>query len=89
MDQIPWPRLRDRVINNQDVYSNQEFQEIFTSNISINWPHPPGEALVLQNSEVRMNPIFERHVIRLESWSLGPSFAQRYPELKDATRITE
>lgn len=40
------------------------------------------DALSFRADEVVMSPAFERHVNRLESWSLGPRFAARYPELE-------
>ena len=41
------------------------------------------DALIFfRHDEVVMSPAFERHINRLESWSLGPRFAARYPELE-------
>jgi hypothetical protein len=87
IDQIPWGKLRDRIINNQEVYATDEFRHLFMVSLSVNWPYRPMDALVYQGDEVVMNPVFERHVNRLENWSLGPEFANRYPELQDVARL--
>jgi len=29
-----------------------------------------------------INPVFERHLRRLENWSLGPAFAKAFPGLE-------
>ncbi len=81
MDQIPWPKLRDRVITDQATYGTIEFQQNFTASTTINWPYRPMDALVFQNDEVLMNPVFERHIQCLDNWSIGAPFATRYPEL--------
>lgn len=82
MDQVPWPKLRDRLIHNQDKYSTPEFRHLHTASLSVNWPFRPMDALIFRPEEVVMSPAFERHISRLESWSLGPRFAARYPELE-------
>ncbi|KAI9817094.1 MAG: hypothetical protein M1827_001206 [Pycnora praestabilis] len=88
MDQVAWPDLRDRIINHQDIYDTLEFQALFTAHITVNWPYRPMDALVFQNDEVLMNPVFERHINRLDNWSMGPGFAQRYPELADVCKFS-
>ena len=82
VDQMPWPKLRDHVIHHQAIYATDEYQELFTASLSVNWPYDPFDALVFRPDEVTMAPLFEEHIYRLENWSLGPWFAQRYPELK-------
>lgn len=84
MDQVPWPKLRDRLIHNQDRYGTPEFRHLHTAGLSVNWPYRPLAALSYRaDGEVVMDPAFERHINRLESWSLGPRFAARYPELEE------
>jgi hypothetical protein len=88
MDQIPWPQLRDRIINNQETYSTSEFQDIFTRSIRVNWLQRPTDALVLGEHEIRMSQLFEQHIRMLGNWGLGPAFMQRYPELVETTGVT-
>lgn len=33
------------------------------------------------DSEVVIDPAFEKHITDIENWSLGPLFAARYPAL--------
>ena len=84
MDQVPWPKLRDRLIHRQDKYGTAEFRHLHTASLSVNWPHSPMNALIFRHDhdEVVMSPEFEAHINRLDSWSLGPRFAARYPELE-------
>ncbi|KAH0542655.1 hypothetical protein FGG08_002978 [Glutinoglossum americanum] len=87
MDPIPWPRLRDRIINDQETYSTLEFQDIITRSVRVNWSQRPIEALVLGEGEIRMSSTFELHIRKLENWNLGPAFMQRYPELMETTEV--
>ena len=43
------------------------------------------DALVVQGDEIQMSPTFESHIRKLDNWSLGQAFAERYPELMEAT----
>lgn len=73
----------------------------FTSTLSLNWPYEPTDALLnsgagngngtsglgfSEEGELLINPVFERHLRRLENWSLGPAFAAAFPGLKDTFR---
>jgi hypothetical protein len=88
MSQIPWPRLRDKIIANQSQYAIEEFQEHYNVSICVNWPYRDVDILMFENGEVRVTPMFESHVIKLENWSLNAPFAARYPELADCCRFS-
>ena len=34
-----------------------------------------------------VNPVFERHVMRLENWSVGRTFVDAFPELQDCVKV--
>ena len=72
----------------------------FTGTLSLNWPYEPTDALLNSGSgnggsglgfseegELLINPVFERHLRRLENWSLGPQFASAFPGLRDTFRV--
>ncbi|TVY48146.1 hypothetical protein LOCC1_G001929 [Lachnellula occidentalis] len=40
-----------------------------------------------ESDELMINPVFERHLRRLENWSLGPAFAKAFPGLNDTYRL--
>lgn len=84
---IPWPKLRDKIIRNQLNYATEEFQELFNVSLSVNWPFHDIDILMFENGEVRVTPMFENHVTRLENWSLNAPFTSRYPELIDVCKF--
>lgn len=75
----------------------------FTTTLSLNWPYEPTDTLLSTGSgsgsggesgvvigtgdDLVINPVFERHLRRLENWSLGPSFAKAFPSLQDTYRL--
>jgi hypothetical protein len=89
VDHIPWPRIREKVIANPHHYPFDNWFLPFTSGLSVNWPYDPVDCLLStsEKDEPVMNPVFDRHLRRLENWSLGPLFAETYPELVDGTII--
>lgn len=86
--QIPFGKLRDKVIANQDKYATDEFQELSAVSMSINWPKQPIDLLVFDGDDVRASDEFARHCRTLANWSLGEPFTRRYPELADYCRFT-
>ena len=89
MDHIPWPLMRDKIVASPQDYDFNDWTLPFTSGLSVNWPYDPADCLLKtsERDEPVMNPVFERHIRRLENWSLGPSFAEKFPELVETTRI--
>ncbi|PGH19126.1 hypothetical protein AJ80_04204 [Polytolypa hystricis UAMH7299] len=80
MDYVPWPRMRAALTNNHKRYDQNELFLPYTEVISINWPYDAEDCIShAGDSEVSMNPIFEKHCQRIENWSLGPGFAKAYP----------
>lgn len=89
IDHIPWPRMRDKLVANYQDYPFENWFIPFTSELSVNWPYDPVDCL-LSTSEKEdpvINPVFERHIRRLENWSLGPTFAEAFPAMVETTRI--
>lgn len=92
MDYLPWPRMRDRIIQNHASYPFESFFIPYTTTLSLNWPYEPTDCLLPSDSEsedVQINPVFERHLRSLPNWSLGPAFAKAFPELAAVARIRE
>ncbi|KAH8888204.1 hypothetical protein GQ53DRAFT_767709 [Thozetella sp. PMI_491] len=88
VDHIPFPAMRETLIDKygadtQGRFPFSNFFIPFTSTLSVNWPYEDTDT-VLQNpdsDDVTINPVFERHLRRIENWSLGDSFHQAFPEL--------
>ncbi|KAH8685757.1 hypothetical protein BGZ60DRAFT_523038 [Tricladium varicosporioides] len=86
--QIIWGKLRDAVINNQEIYATDEFQHTYTANLNVNWPYRDADVLNFEGKEVTITTNFEHHIKNLASWSLDEPFGRRYPELKDCFKST-
>jgi hypothetical protein len=50
----------------------------------VNWPYDCEDAVMTSRGgdELEMSSIFEKHVRRLENWTVSPVFEAHYPELK-------
>jgi hypothetical protein len=88
VSQIPFGKLRDRIIENQETYATEEFQTLYTASLSLNWPRDPTDILVFDGNDVRASDEFVRHCTFLGNWSLGAPFSLRYPELSDCCKLT-
>ncbi len=91
IDYIPWPRLRDKLVANYQDYPFENWFLPFTSGMNINWPYDDTDCLLSTSDkdDPIINPVFERHIRRLENWSLGPIFAETFPALADTVRIKD
>ncbi|KAF7933493.1 hypothetical protein BELL_0208g00160 [Botrytis elliptica] len=102
IDHLPWPKMRDILVRdyNPRDYLFDNFFIPFTGTLSVNWPYEPTDALLnsgggsggsglglSEEGELLINPVFERHLRRLENWSLGPQFASAFPGLRDTYRV--
>jgi hypothetical protein len=91
IDHLPWPKMRDRLVGdyNPRDYLFDNFFIPFTTTLSLNWPYEPTDTLLSspESDELMINPVFERHLRRLENWSLGPAFHKAFPGLQDTYRL--
>ncbi|KAK5951760.1 hypothetical protein OHC33_007052 [Knufia fluminis] len=91
MDHLPWPRMRDRLVHNHDAYPFEHWFLPFTSGLSVNWPYEPVDCLISTGDQEAptLNPVFERHIYRLENWTVGPQFKVAFPALADTVNIKD
>ena len=89
MDHLPWPRMRDKIIDLHHHYPFENFSISYTSTLSLNWPYEGRDVLMPspKSNEMSINPAFERHLRDLNNWSLGPAFAKAHPALGETGRI--
>jgi hypothetical protein len=85
IDHLPFPRMREKLVRdyNPRDYLFDNFFIPFTTTLSLNWKYEDTDTL-LQNpdsDELMINPVFERHLRRLENWTLGDAFAKTFPTL--------
>ncbi|KAF7861437.1 hypothetical protein EAF04_008002 [Stromatinia cepivora] len=88
VDSIFWGKLKDRVIEKQDLYANEEFQNAYILCINANWPRPDLEAFRFEGNDIFITEEFENHIKTLSNWSLDERFAARYPELAPLVKIS-
>ncbi|KAK1597585.1 BZIP transcription factor [Colletotrichum navitas] len=85
IDHVPFPAMRDKLCRdyNPREYLFDTFFVPFTTTLSLNWPYEETDTLlqVPDSDEVVINPVFERHLRRLENWTLGQAFHQTFPKL--------
>jgi hypothetical protein len=91
IDHLPWPKMRDRLVReyNPRDYLFDNFFIPFTTTLNVNWPYEQTDTLLSspESDDLMINPVFERHIRRLDNWSLGPAFAKAFPGLNDTYRL--
>lgn len=86
IDHLPFPAMRERLIRDYvppDIFPFENFFIPFTTTLSLNWPYEDTDTLLQgpESDELMINPVFERHLRRLENWTLGEAFARTFPML--------
>lgn len=89
VDHLPWPRMRDRMVELYPSIALENFFIPYTTTLSLNWPYDPSDTLLSlpDSDELSINPVFERHLRDLSNWTLGPAFAKAFPMLAETTKI--
>jgi hypothetical protein len=89
IDHIPFPRMRDKLVATYKDHPFELFFMPFTSGMSVNWPYDPTDCLIStsEKEDPIINPVFERHIRRLENWSVAPILMEQYPDLQDTARV--
>lgn len=91
IDHVPWPKTRDKVVRSYHDYPFEHWFLPWTSGLSVNWPYEQVDCLICtsEHEDPIINPVFERHIRRLENWSVGPAFVQAFPHLLDTVTVRE
>ncbi|KAB8295191.1 hypothetical protein EYC80_007113 [Monilinia laxa] len=87
-DSIFWGKLKDKVIENQELYANEDFQNAYILCLNVNWSRPDTETFRWEGNDIIITEDFENHIKTLSNWSLDERFAARYPELAPLVRIS-
>ncbi|OTA57284.1 hypothetical protein K449DRAFT_386587 [Hypoxylon sp. EC38] len=86
IDHLPFPHMREKLAieYNPVEFLFDNFFIPFTTTISLNWPYEATDTLLQSpdGADVLINPVFERHLRRLENWTLGEAFDKAFPRLK-------
>ncbi|RMZ87074.1 hypothetical protein DV736_g5703, partial [Chaetothyriales sp. CBS 134916] len=100
IDFLHWPRMRDKMVANYQDFLFDNWFIPYTVAISVNWPYEPSDCLLkmplgaaqgdaddADDAEVIFNPVFERHVRRLENWSVSPTVIDAFPTLEGTCTV--
>ncbi|OQU94911.1 hypothetical protein CLAIMM_01193 [Cladophialophora immunda] len=81
IDIMPWPQGRDQLIKNMHWEAEQErFRLLHNETLSVNWPYPLADILVTDsNNDIALNPLFEAHIRRIESYTIGKKLIDTFP----------
>jgi hypothetical protein len=73
----------------RDNFPLDNFFIPYTTTLSLNWAYEDVDVLLQSpdSDELMINPVFERHLRRLENWTLGDAFAKAFPELADTYNL--
>ncbi|KAI0013304.1 hypothetical protein F4779DRAFT_625432 [Xylariaceae sp. FL0662B] len=86
IDYLPFPSMREKLAKeyNPTDYLFDNFFIPYTTTICLNWPYEGTDTLLESpdGSELLINPVFERHMRRLENWTLGDAFDKVFPSLR-------
>lgn len=90
MDLPPWPKFREKIIENQARYDTPEFQHDYVTNVSANFPYDPMESFVFESNQVlRVSKVMENHLRDPSNFSMKKAFGDKYPEFREVCRIDE
>ncbi|KIN06811.1 hypothetical protein OIDMADRAFT_107891 [Oidiodendron maius Zn] len=84
IDNVPWPGVRDLLIEQPEDYPYRLWTENFTQNVSVNWKFDLSDALSETDNEIVLHSIFEKHIRKLKNWTVSSNFARIVPNLMPA-----
>lgn len=93
LDNIPWPRVRDLLLDNPEKYPFQRFSDVYSRNVTVNWPFEAMDTVTGTSDgtpgDLVLNPLFEKHIRRLKNWTVSRYFETEFPELTAAVYSQE
>ncbi|KIV99684.1 uncharacterized protein PV09_08675 [Verruconis gallopava] len=78
---LPWPGVRDLLIENPEDYPYEAVGKWYTENVSINWNFDVLDAVDEVGGAERLHSIFEKHLRNLNNWTVTPAFLERFPAM--------
>ncbi|KAH6663989.1 hypothetical protein F5X68DRAFT_265954 [Plectosphaerella plurivora] len=81
IDNIPWPSVRDMLIENPEKYPFPLFSSVYSQCVTVNWPYDATDAITEAGDDFVPNKIFEKHIQRLGNWTVSRDFEEHYPEM--------
>ncbi|KAK1585653.1 uncharacterized protein LY79DRAFT_634736 [Colletotrichum navitas] len=91
IDFFVWPGLRERFVFGQHAYCNNQFWQLFASNIHVLWPFEFRDAYkkCVVTGQYQLSPMFEQKIRDLNIWTVGHDLFARFPELIADIPVTQ
>ncbi len=92
IDRIPWPRVRDYLIEHSDI-TLDDWALAYSTNFEVQWPYLAQHVVLSAGLTERgkpsivINPVFQEHVQDVRTWIVMDGFRTKFPEM--ATLIDE
>ncbi|PSN68628.1 hypothetical protein BS50DRAFT_489557 [Corynespora cassiicola Philippines] len=84
IDNIPWPGVRDILIQEPQSHPFEVFSQYYSQNVTINWSFDPLDAVSDVDDQVILHSIFEKHICSLKNWTVTSDFQRRFPAMTSA-----
>ncbi|KAH7371129.1 hypothetical protein BKA66DRAFT_190383 [Pyrenochaeta sp. MPI-SDFR-AT-0127] len=81
IDNLPWPGIRDLLIEYPEKYPFEIFSEYYSQNVTVNWHFDESDAVAHEDGNVVLHSIFEKHIRNLANWTVSHEFESRFPEM--------
>lgn len=82
------PGVRDVLIENAELYPFEMFSEIYSQNVSVSWPYEAVDVVTSppswSSAGEALNPIFEKHILKLSNWTVSQEFLVLLPQMTAA-----
>lgn len=72
------------LIDNPEKYPFAVFSELYSRNVTVNWPYDTMDSVLYQDGDIILNPIFEKHIQKLSNWTVSSEFRDYLPEMTTA-----
>ncbi|ORY09227.1 hypothetical protein BCR34DRAFT_376067 [Clohesyomyces aquaticus] len=84
IDRIPWPSLREYLIEHPEVKFD-DFASVYSTSFLIRWAYDPNHVIITPSNDekggIQINPIYEEHLRQLENWTVEGVFRRKFPDM--------
>lgn len=72
------------LIETPEKYPFPVFSELYSQHVTLNWPYDALDTVSHQGNNVVLNPIFKKHIRKLDNWTVSGHFKEYLPEMAAA-----
>lgn len=73
--------MRDMLIESPEKYPFPLFSELYSQHVTLNWEYGALDTVCHQGNNVILNPIFKKHIRKLDNWTASGHFKDYLPEI--------